>query len=114
MNADGDLTEVEQRYKRLIDQQVARYMAGLREARDADIDIAAICVAARGDGVKMRQLASWVKRLNVVTGEIRSITRQALDLHLAAYEGRQRAPQRHRRSASEDGRRPRINMEAMR
>lgn len=92
-----ELTATEKRYKRLLDEQVKARAAATRAVDDHTREIAELCVQARGDGVTMALLASFVKVWDPKRGEegeLRSVSRQSVDQLVAAHEGRQRAPRK--------------------
>lgn len=93
-----DLTDVDVRFRRLLDEQVKVRAEAVRQEREATRAIASLCVDARREGVTMAHLAAWVKVLDPKTDELRSISRQAVDQLVAAHEGRDRAPRRRGRA----------------
>jgi hypothetical protein len=97
--ARTELTDVEQKHKKQIDPLVQQRADLERRLHQLNHDIANAAVAARGDAVSMARLAEWLqvvdfKRGNPDIGELRPITRQAVDQLVAKHENRERQPNR--------------------
>lgn len=86
--------ETEAHFKERIADAVARRADAVRAEAEITNEIAALLVDARKANVPMRLLAEWVQVLNPKTGEMRSISRQAVDNMVSGYTGRPRAPRK--------------------
>lgn len=99
----------EARLSALIEAQVQERADHVRAEQEATQEIARLCAEARRHGVAMARLAELVKVVDPKTGELRSVSRQAVDQLVAAHEQRPRAPRRAKKATSNG----KINMAAL-
>lgn len=99
----AELNDVEVRFKRSIGEKVAARADAVKIERELTESIAQLCIEARREGVVMARLAEWVKVVDPKTGELRSISRQAVDQLVAAHEGRDRAPRKRGKAKTNGG-----------
>src|SRR4051812_46484328 len=100
--AKDDLTDTERRFYAAITDVVDDRAGHVKAEYEDSQKIAELCVAARREGVAMAKLAAWVQVYNPKKDERRSITRQAVDLMVAQFEGRVRRPTRRPRDEPEN------------
>lgn len=90
------LTAVEARFRTLIAVEVEERARAVKAERERTAAIAELCVQAHSAGARMTKLAEFVRVLNK-EGELQPVTRQAVDIMLAKYTGRERNPAPHQR-----------------
>jgi hypothetical protein len=112
---EEQLTQVDLRFRALIDEAVRARLEAAKIEREATARIAQLCVEAFADGVKMTNLAAWVRVLGA-DGRPRSVTRQNVDLMMAKHEGRPRSTRATRKAqeqaATNGGEKSGVNMSA--
>lgn len=104
------LNEDEKRFATALAAVNQRRAVAVQAELEARGEIAALCVEARRAGIEMHKLADWVRVLDPRTGEMRSVTRQAVDAMVAKHEGRVRDSSRSRHHQRRGGQ---INEEAL-
>lgn len=99
---NDDLTPEEERYREKLETLSAERAAAVKREREITLEIATLAVDARRDQIRMRMLAQWIKVADK-EGELRPVTRQAVDNMIAAHEGRDRQHRRPRPRRSSGG-----------
>lgn len=124
-----ELSDVEAKHKRVIEPLVTRRAELERELWALNHELADAAVKARSDAVNMTMLGRWLAKVDFTKGEpgegeMRPITRQAVDQLVAKHENRPRQRDRpaERKARKQkkaqpkpenNGRKSTINLEAL-